>query len=35
LLHYVVIASTLVCLVDLSVKSFVYIFCLFWIILCY
>ena len=29
------IASTLVCLVDLSVKSFVYIFFLFWIILCY
>jgi len=28
------IASTLVCLVDLSVKSFVYIFFLFWIILC-
>ena len=30
------IASTLVCLVDLSVKSFVYIyFFQFWIILCY
>jgi len=29
------VASTLVCLVDLSVKSFVYIFFLFWIILCY